>query len=341
MQLKQRTPLSSAASMQNQYVSTATVGSSFVRNGTTAQTANFNIDGNGIVGGNVGIGTTNPQAKLDVNGSAQISSGGSGGQVIFAAPNGESGLLIRGTSRADIRFDGETLKLLAGVSTGAPQSTNGIAITTSGDVGIGTTNPQHKLDVVGSGLIRGGLSVLGLGYYYNGLSVVGGDFFVSGRMNINNELVGAEAKFTRVSLFPLTGGDESLCRNSTTFYVAYCSSSLRYKTDIENFSHGFEFVNRLRPISFAWKQTGRRDIGFGAEDVAKIDPLFVNYNDKGEVEGVKYDRLSVVFVNAIKEQQTQIERQEKQIERLRTQIENLTKLICFEHPTAAHCMESK
>jgi len=307
----------------NQYVSTATVGSSFVRNGTTAQTANFNINGNGIVGGNVGIGTTNPQGKLDVNGAVQFTPGGSGGQVIFAAPNGESGMLIRGTSRADIRFDGSTLKLLAGVSTGAPQSTNGIAITTSGDVGIGTTNPQGKLDVAGVGSISGPLHVHGQGFFYNGLGVVGGDFFVAGHMQINNELVGAEARFTSVSLFPVAGGDQSLCRNSTTGYVAACSSSLRYKTDIENFIDGFEFINRLRPISFAWKQTGRRDIGFGAEDVAKIDPLFVNYNDKGEVEGVKYDRLSVVFVNAFKEQQSQIERQQKQLERLRTQIDNL------------------
>ena len=190
----------------NQYVSTATVGSAFVRNGTTAQTANFNIDGNGIVGGNVGIGTTNPQAKLDVNGSAQISSGGSGGQVIFAAPNGESGLLIRGTSRADIRFDGETLKLLAGVSTGAPQSTNGIAITTSGKVGIGTTNPQGKLDVVGSGLIRGGLDVLGAGYFSNGLAIVGGNFLATGESHMG-KLIGEVARFTSVSLLPVTGGD--------------------------------------------------------------------------------------------------------------------------------------
>ena len=65
-------------------------------------------------------------------------------------------------------------------------------------------------------------------------------------------------------------------------------------------------INRLRPISFTWKQDGMKDIGFGAEEVEKVAPLFTFNNDKGEVEGVRYDRLGVIFVNAFKEQQQQL-----------------------------------
>jgi hypothetical protein len=73
--------------------------------------------------------------------------------------------------------------------------------------------------------------------------------------------------------------------------------------------------------------------------VAKINPLFVTYNKEGQVEGVKYDRLSTVFVNAFKEQQTQIEQQEEQITKQQTQIDQLKKLVCADHPGAEICKQ--
>jgi len=64
--------------------------------------------------------------------------------------------------------------------------------------------------------------------------------------------------------------------------------------------------------------------------VAKAEPLLVTHNEKGEIEGVKYDRVVVVLLNAVKEQQAQIE-QEK------AQIETLTKLVCGLRPKADAC----
>ncbi len=90
--------------------------------------------------------------------------------------------------------------------------------------------------------------------------------------------------------------------------IAICNfSSLRYKKNLAPFRGGMEILNRLRPISFTWKANGSRDFGLGAEGVAKVEPLLVTHNDKGEIEGVKYDRLNVVLINAVKEQQQQIE----------------------------------
>ena len=50
----------------NQYVTTSSVGNSFIRNSTTQQAANFNISGSGIFGGSVGIRTNSPQSPLSV-----------------------------------------------------------------------------------------------------------------------------------------------------------------------------------------------------------------------------------------------------------------------------------
>ena len=124
-------------------------------------------------------------------------------------------------------------------------------------------------------------------------------------------------------------GSLQLCRNVSN-QVAPCSSSLRYKTNVASYTPGMSFVNRLQPISFDWKDGGMKDIGFGAEDVAKIDPRFAVFNEQGEVEGLKYDRLSVAFVNAFKEQQLQIDAQQKQIV-------VLTGLLCSMKPRAPIC----
>ena len=83
-----------------------------------------------------------------------------------------------------------------------------------------------------------------------------------------------------------------------------------------------------------------RDVGFGAEDVAKIDPLFVTYNDRGEIEGVKYDRISVVAINAIKEQQAEIDSLKNQVaelDSLRQQVAALKALLCTRKKNADIC----
>jgi DNA-binding beta-propeller fold protein YncE len=73
------------------------------------------------------------------------------GSFIVGTPNAESGASIkRGNNRADVRFNGSTLKLVAAPGSGPPPSTFGIAIDTGGNVGIGTEAPLARLDVRGT-----------------------------------------------------------------------------------------------------------------------------------------------------------------------------------------------
>jgi len=131
-----------------------------------------------------------------------------------------------------------------------------------------------------------------------------------------------------------SAGSTHLCLNSDG-NVSGCSSSLRYKTNFAPYTKGFDIINRLRPITFDWKKGGMRDVGFGAEDVEQIDPLLVTYNDKGQVEGVKYDRISVALVNAVKEQQTQIEQQRTQLNEQQREIAALKRLMTGKYRRSA------
>ena len=106
-------------------------------------------------------------------------------------------------------------------------------------------------------------------------------------------------------------GATSLCRNGNG-EIASCSSSARYKDEVETLDLGLDVVRRLRPVAFRWKDSGAADLGFVAEEVAGIDPRLVTRNEAGEIEGVKYDRLSAVLAGALQEvlQREQLREQE-------------------------------
>ncbi len=158
---------------------------------------------------------------------------------------------------------------------------------------------------------------------------VGGNAIFSGIVNMDS--------FAAVNVLD-TGGGASICRNGSN-RLSTCGSSLRYKSNVRDFSSGLSLIKWLRPVSFNWKEGGMLDLGLVAEEVAKVEPLLTTTNDKGEVEGVKYDRVGVVLVNAVKEQQTQIDEQAELIKRQQRQIDALTKLLCATNADAAICRE--
>lgn len=154
--------------------------------GITAQLANSFLTINNS--GNVGIGTTSPSAKLEVNDSSnnlQMRVGSlTAGISPFVRLQGKN---TAGDTNyyADIELDSENGKLIfndAGTSS-ASIGQSPMVLDFNGNVGIGTTSPSAKLDIVGvSGSntpvkwIRGGSSVAG--YLYSdggGSGIVGGD----------------------------------------------------------------------------------------------------------------------------------------------------------------------
>lgn len=98
-----------------------------------------------------------PCLSVETSGNIVMTpNGGTGGygSTTVGNPNGESGITIKGyggsPNRADLRFDGSSVKLVAGPGAGPPSSFSGVAVTTDGNVGIGTDAPAAKLDVIGA-----------------------------------------------------------------------------------------------------------------------------------------------------------------------------------------------
>jgi hypothetical protein len=102
-----------------------------------------------------------------------------------------------------------------------------------------------------------------------------------------------------------TSASTTLCRNASN-QISGCSSSARYKEHITDLDLGLAVVERLRPVAYAWKSTHEADIGFVAEEIAAIDPRLVTRNAAGEIEGVKYDRLTAVLAAALQESNARV-----------------------------------
>ncbi len=291
---------------------------------------------------NVGIGTTAPTTKLHVsdtsNTGLRVETGMTGGSVAS--------------------FGG-----IGSFSVDAPFIPGGrFSIGENGNIGIGTSSPTEKLHVSGGGNVRWANSHLseqqGGSIELGGTDTIAGtgtpfiDFHFNGTaadysVRLINDLpgrlsLGGILKTDNIVQIGNTvlGGSVPVCFDFQ-FVFAACGSSLRYKQNVNPFVSGLSLVKQLRPVTFEWRANGQPDMGLVAEEVAAVEPLLATTNKDGQVEGVKYDRVGVVLVNAVNEQQLQIEAQQKQIDELnainkkqQADLDALKALVCSQNPAA-------
>jgi hypothetical protein len=95
-------------------------------------------------------------------------------------------------------------------------------------------------------------------------------------------------------------------------------SSVEYKSDISQLTHGLSVIEKLDAVNWNWKDgSNEPSIGFIAEDVAEVMPDLVFRNENGDIEGINYDLIVVPLVNAVKNQQGQIEQLTSELEQLK------------------------
>lgn len=284
-------------------------------------------------GGNVGIGTATPALDMHANTTdtpairlEQNNAGGFTAQTWDIGAN-EANFFIRdvtGGSRLSLR-----------IRPGAP--TSSLDIAANGNIGVGTGSPKARIDLkqledtfVGSLQLRrattndtwavatGVDNNLYFGYATDAsLADTTADFGVvpviittTGRMGINTL-----TPDQRLSV----NGDASKTGGGSwqTF------SDRRLKNIAGPFRSGLNAVMRLQPLRYQYKPdnaVGINDnvehIGLAAQDVQKVIPEAVTANSNGYLM-VNNDPIIWTMLNAIKEQQQEIQELKREVRRLR------------------------
>jgi len=248
------------------------------QSGGPQASSNFNISGNGRIGGNLGIGTTSPTNELTIGVPETTNVVGKVGIFGTAGFN----IVLRETTNDVEGFlginSGSGLFLGTATSTALGLRTNGstrLNIEPTGNVGIGTTSPADLLDVDGD--IRIGTTGT------NGCI----------KQNAGTGILGtcsSDIRFKQnITPFPNLLDQLTKLRPSYFFWRAA------------------EFPQK----HFGTEQT----YGLIAQEVEQVMPELVTQDEQGYKQ-VDYSKLPLLTIQAVKEQQEKIQQQQVQIEQL-------------------------
>ncbi len=311
---------------------------------------------------NVGIGTTTPGAKLEVNNT--ISGNSRGGIIINRVDNTnyEAALMFKTGNTLDWWFGTDndaTNKLYIW------RSVPGFVQTwdTSGNVGIGTTDPSQRLHVVGNATISDnvGIGTTGPVWRTDIRSTLGVASAVASPANFlaiwadsdtdhpvivypstKRLRIGTWTSYTgtgwaeRVSIdsagnvgIGTTSPTQKLYVVGNIYATGSCSggSDIRWKKDIKPLGKVLDKLVHINGVIYRWNKEEYPDLNFDdkehigliAQEVEKYFPEVVDTNSDG-YKSLDYSRITVILLEAIKEQQKQIEELTLQINKLKEYI---------------------
>jgi len=284
--------------------------------------------------GNLGLGTATPVLDLHINTTdtpairlEQNNSGGFTAQTWDIAGN-EANFFVRDvTSGSRLPFR---------IRPGAP--TSSIDIAANGNVGVGTASPNARVDLkqiedtfIGSLHLRRATTndtwAVATGQdnnlyfaYANDASLANAaaDFTVNPLvLTANNRVgIGTNAPDQKLSV----NGDASKTGGNT--WLAF--SDVRLKNIRGPFNSGLKAVMQLQPLRYEYRADNPlgitpngEHIGFAAQAVQKVIPEAVTANSSGYLM-LNSDPILWTMLNAIKEQQKEIEQLKAEVRRLRT-----------------------
>jgi hypothetical protein len=226
--------------------------------------------------GNVGIGVNSMTYKLHVDGSVQIGTTSAGGTLYWqnattywTIDQSTSSLLIKNTGTERARFD----------------SSGNFAIGSSG-------NGNWRFSVYGKSTLNTDFATVIRNSAGTDLLLVRNDGAIS---------TGAAAS----SPYNLTTGSAANVYVDSSGYLYRSTSSLRYKTDVVDYSRTLADLMKLRPVFYKSKGDNDGDTRFAgliAEEVHAAGLTeFVAYNDSGDPDALHYGNMIALCIKTIQE----------------------------------------
>ncbi len=274
--------------------------------GSVSADGGLTTSGNGSVAGglNVGGGYGDTGATISSAGALQLNAGLTvDDAATFGGGYGSTGVTI--SNAGNIQANGAlTVDTTLSVGGGYSDGGSGLSVTAAGALSM-------------NGALTAGSDGEGVDFKVHGGA--GNEFMLydasENLLQFNNSsnstIVSIGGDATTEYAIDVANGANNQNKVRAAAFVTYSDESL--KTDVGSMDDALSTVKSLEGVEFTWKDSGKRDFGFIAQDVEKVLPNAVHTAGDG-VQGVDYSRLTSVLVEAVKAQQAQIEKLIKKIE---------------------------